>query len=164
MKKKHPFDNLILRNMLGPLVAGLQVYLLYVIAHGHYGPGGAFQGGTLLACSMILPLLANSKSRWFLTVGKHAAATMAATGVAIFTGIGMVSMLTGAPFLDYAALPMGDLPLPEKRSLGIMLIEIGVTLAVAGGLVSIYYSLSRDIRTTEQVANEVVTENTGEMV
>ncbi len=163
MKKKHPFDNLILRNMLGPLIAGLQVYLLYVIAHGHYGPGGAFQGGTLLACSMILPLLANSRSRWFLTVGKHGAAVMAASGVAIFTGIGMISLLSGAPFLDYAALPMGDTPIAEKRSLGIMLIEVGVTLAVAGGLVSLYYSLSRDIRSTEQKENEIVSENTGEM-
>lgn len=163
MKKKHPFNNLILRNMLGPLIAGLQVYLLYVIAHGHYGPGGAFQGGTLLACSMILPLLANSRSRWFLTVGKHGAAVMAASGVAIFTGIGMVSMLTGSPFLDYSALPFGGMAVPAKRSLGIMLIEVGVTLAVAGGLVSIYYSLSRDMRTIEQKANEVSTDGTGEM-
>lgn len=162
MKQKHPFDNLILRNMLGPLIAAMQLFLLYVVAHGHYGPGGAFQGGTLLACSMILPLLANSKGRWFLVIGKHGAAAMAATGVAIFAGVGAVSLLFGQPFLDYAALPLGGMAAPDKRSLGILLIEVGVTLAVAGGLVSIYYSLNRDIRNDEEKRNEKVSPETGD--
>lgn len=162
MKKKHPFDNLILRNMLGPMIAGMQVFLLYVVAHGHYGPGGAFQGGTLLACSMILPLLANSKGRWFFVIGKHGAAAMAAIGVAIFAGVGAVSLLFGHSFLDYAGLPLGDMATPDRRSLGILLIEVGVTLAVAGGLVSIYYSLNRDIRNDEEKRNEQVSPETGD--
>ncbi len=156
--KKHPFDNLVLRNLLGPLIAILQLFLLYVVAHGHYGPGGAFQGGTLLACSMILPLLANSKGRWFLRVGRHGAITMAAVGVAIFAGVGLISLLGGGAFLDYSLLPWGG-EAPARRSLGILLIEIGVTFAVAGGLVSIYYSLGRDMRTPEQKAAEALAED-----
>lgn len=163
MKKKHPFDNLILRNMLGPLIASMQVFLLYVVAHGHYGPGGAFQGGTLLACSMILPVLANSKGRWFLVVGKHGAAAMGAIGVAIFAGVGAVSLLTGQPFLDYSALPLGTMPVPDKRSLGILFIEVGVTLAVAGGLVSIYYSLNRDMRSETQRHDDKPSSETGDL-
>lgn len=161
--KKHPFDNLILRNLLGPLIASLQLFLLYVVAHGHYGPGGAFQGGTLLACSMILPKLANAKGRWFLVVGKHAAITMAATGVAIFMGVGLVTLAGGHPFLDYAFLPVGDMVVPARRSLGILLIEIGVTFAVAGSLVSIYYSLNRDMRSPEQKARETYSRENGRM-
>ena len=32
----------------------IMLFALYVIFHGHYSPGGGFQGGTLLAASIIL--------------------------------------------------------------------------------------------------------------
>ena len=31
----------------------IQLFALYVIVHGHYGPGGGFQGGAMLAASII---------------------------------------------------------------------------------------------------------------
>lgn len=137
------FHSVILRTMLGPLVASLQIFMLYVVVHGHYSPGGAFQGGTLLACSLLLPLLAG-RTDGFLIISPRTAIAMAALGVLVFTGTGIVAMLFDGGFLDYAALPLGDLEPAARQSLGILVVEAGVTLAVAGSLVSIYYSLDRE--------------------
>ncbi len=144
MKHPHqaPFESLMLRNLMGPLLASLQVFLLYVIVHGHYSPGGAFQGGTLLASVFLLPVIAGHEG--FLRLSPRGAIAMSAIGVAIFSGVGVVAMLFGGSFLDYAHLPFGSMEIPARQSLGILLIEVGVTLAVAGALVSIYYSLRRD--------------------
>jgi flagellar basal body-associated protein FliL len=73
-----------------------------------------------------------------------------------------VSLLFGQSFLDYSALPFGGMATPDKRSLGILLIEVGVTLAVAGGLVSIYYSLNRDIRNDDEKQHEKQSPETGD--
>lgn len=137
------FHSVILRTLLGPLIVALQVFMLYVVVHGHYSPGGAFQGGTLLACSLLLPLL-SGRTEGFLVISPRAAITMAAAGVLVFTGTGIIAMLSGGAFLDYAALPFGAMTPAARQSLGILIVEAGVTLAVAGSLVSIYYSLDRE--------------------
>lgn len=147
------FHSLILRNLLGPLIAALQVFMLYVVVHGHYSPGGAFQGGTLLACSLLLPLL-SGKTEGFLVINPRTAVAMAALGVLIFTGAGIVSMFMGHAFLDYSGLPLGSMESAARQSLGILVVEVGVTLAVAGSLVSIYYSLDREPRVTEDVPHD----------
>jgi multicomponent Na+:H+ antiporter subunit B len=139
-----PFASLMLSKLLGPLIASLQLFLFYVIMHGHYSPGGAFQGGTLLACSLILPLLANAPGA-FVVIGPRTAAAMAVVGVIIFGGVGITSMLVGRPLLDYGGLPFGPADEAGRRALGTLLIEVGVALTVAGSLVSIYYSLESEM-------------------
>lgn len=148
-----PFHSVILRNLLGPLIAAIQVFLVYVVVHGHYSPGGAFQGGTLLACGLLLPLLAGRTSG-LLVISPRVAITMAAAGVLIFAGTGIAAMLFGGALLDYAALPFGGMAPAARQSLGILLVETGVTFAVAGSLVSIYYSLDREPRPVEKGKEE----------
>ncbi|MDO9229670.1 MAG: MnhB domain-containing protein, partial [Syntrophales bacterium] len=36
----------------------IMLFALYVIFHGHYSPGGGFQGGTIMAASLLLMRLA----------------------------------------------------------------------------------------------------------
>jgi hypothetical protein len=43
--------------------------------------------------------------------------------------------------LDYAVLPIAS-DTAYRRYLGILLIEVGVTLAVAGAMLAIFYALS----------------------
>jgi multicomponent Na+:H+ antiporter subunit B len=67
---------------------------------------------------------------------------LTAVGVLIFAGIGAVAILFGQPMLDYSVLiPLGG-DEAARRSLAILLIEVGVTLAVAGAMLSIFYALS----------------------
>ncbi len=136
-----PLDSVMLRTLLGPLVAGMQLFAVYVLMHGHYSPGGGFQAGILIAGSMILPLLVPGRGYGRLNVSLRAAASLAAVGVLIFAVVGAASLPAGRPMLDYAALPLAGEP-AARRSLGILLIEVGVMLGVAGGMLSIFHALS----------------------
>ena len=142
-----PFESVIVRTLLGPLVTAIQLFSLYVVIHGHYSPGGGFQGGVLLGASLILPMLVYGRTersgRGLITVGVRGAAIMAAMGVLIFAAVGLYSLVLGQPMFDYSHLP---LPLSEemRRSMGILGIEVGVTLAVAGAVVAIFHVLYTD--------------------
>ena len=58
------------------------------------------------------------------------------TGVLLYAGVGVLSLLLGANYLDY-----GILPSAEPRSLGMLVIEVGGGITVTGALVSIFYDL-----------------------
>ncbi|MEZ4485337.1 MAG: MnhB domain-containing protein [Syntrophotaleaceae bacterium] len=47
-----------MRTSVRLLVPFIQLYGLYVIVHGHYSPGGGFQGGVVLGASFIMLALA----------------------------------------------------------------------------------------------------------
>ncbi|MFO7694072.1 MAG: MnhB domain-containing protein [Vicinamibacterales bacterium] len=139
-----PFDSLMLRTLLGPSVASLQLFAAYVLVHGHYSPGGGFPAGILLAASMILPLLVKGRSTAWRVLSLRGAVTLTAIGVLIYAAVGVAPLLMGGTMLDYSWLPLGS-DAASRRSLGILLIEVGVTLGVAGSMVSIFYALAGDI-------------------
>lgn len=139
-----PFESVILRTLLTPLVASLQLFAVYVLVHGHYSPGGGFQGGVLLGTSLILPLLSKGRVHGPFLLTERGAGVMAATGIFIFAAFGFVPMMLGFSMLDYSGLPLPGTETAQQRSLGILGIEVGVTLAVAGAVVSIFYSLYAD--------------------
>jgi multicomponent Na+:H+ antiporter subunit B len=136
-----PFDSLMLRTLLGLLVAAMQLFAFYVLIHGHYSPGGGFQAGILLGASMILPRLALGGAPGPRALTPGGAGVLTAVGVLIFAGLGSIPMLLGSPMLDYSVLPLAT-DMAARRSLAILLIEVGVTLAVAGAMLSIFYALS----------------------
>ncbi|HUG27953.1 MAG TPA: MnhB domain-containing protein [Gemmatimonadales bacterium] len=140
---QRPFESLMLRVVMVPLVAVLQLFGMYVLLHGHYGPGGGFVAGIMLAGGMILPRLAGQRSDP-LSLGPRSAAVVAVAGILVFAAVAMAPMLTGHPPLDYAALPLGATD-AERRSMGILLIEVGVTLAVAGAMLAIFFALSERV-------------------
>jgi multicomponent Na+:H+ antiporter subunit B len=135
------FDSVMLRTLLDPLVAALQLLAVYALLHGHYSPGGGFVAGILLAASLILPRLTRGRPTGRFALTPQGAAIMAAIGIIFFAVIGVAPMLFGAQMLDYAVLPLG-METAARRSMGILLIEVGVTLAVAGAMLSIFYALS----------------------
>lgn len=136
-----PFDSLMLRVVLTPLVAAMQLFAVYVLMHGHYSPGGGFQAGILLGASMILPRLAIGQPPGRLALTPGGAVVLTAIGLLVFTLIGLAPMLTGHPMLDYGVLPLAE-SARYRRSMGILLIEVGVTMAVAGAMLSIFFTLA----------------------
>ena len=78
------------------MVPFIQLFGLYVVAHGHYSPGGGFQGGVILGASLILLAMAYDMEfvQRFLTMKNML--SFASLGVLIFAGWGLVPVFLGA--------------------------------------------------------------------
>jgi multicomponent Na+:H+ antiporter subunit B len=120
------------------LVPFMQIFALYVITHGHYGPGGGFQGGVILAASMMLLRLSLGEEYEHRRFSPMAATFVAAVGILIYALAGLVPMAFGGRFLDYAYLPIPGLSSAELRYHGILIVESGVGLVVWGTLVTLF--------------------------
>jgi multicomponent Na+:H+ antiporter subunit B len=125
------------------LIPFIQLFGLYVIAHGHLSPGGGFQGGVVLGASFILMAIAFDLKTSLRFFSIRANAIMAASGVFIYTGTGVLCALLGGLFLDYSAmdalLALGPV---EWRSMGVFIVELGVGLAVTAIMASLFWDLA----------------------
>ena len=135
------YDSDIVQVVCSALTPFIQVFALYVVLHGHYGPGGGFQGGVLLAVSIILSRLYLGQEVSHQKFPPKLAMALGATGMLIFALAGLIPMATGGMFLDYGYLPIPWVSGASLRYLGILIVEIGIALAVFGTLVLIYDSL-----------------------
>ena len=118
----------------------IQLFALYVVFHGHYSPGGGFQGGAMLAASFLLIRLSIGTDAAQLQFQRSWGTPGSSIGTLIFLGTGLIVVFLGVNFLDYSGLPFG-LPEPELRNTGILLVELGVAVAVTATLTAIYDDL-----------------------
>ena len=121
----------------------IQIFALYVIAHGHHSPGGGFQGGVILGASVILFAISYDLRSAIRRMSEKLTSFLCALGVFIYAATGAMSILFGMNYLDYSAFSniLGVDPI-TARSHGILIIEIGVGITVMAVMVSIYYNLS----------------------
>lgn len=110
----------------------------YVIFHGHYSPGGGFQGGALLAASLLLIRVAGGRRISRLQLHEISTTPIAVIGVLIYFGTGLAAIFTGGYFLDYGELPIPGMDPSWLRYTGILIIEVGIGLTVMAILVLIY--------------------------
>ena len=137
-----PYD-LITKTSCRLLIPFIQIFALYVIAHGHYSPGGGFQGGVIFGASFILFAIAFDLRHSFGRFEERTSNLFSSLGVLIYAGTGALSLLFGASFLDYSALaPLFGSDPVTARSHGILIVEIGVGIAVMAVMVWIYYNIS----------------------
>lgn len=136
-------NDTIIRTSCRFVIPFIQVYALYVLAHGHYSPGGGFQGGVVLAASLILFAISRNLKRSLSRFSEKAAALLSVIGVSLYAGTATICMLLGFDFLNYKALaPILGVSEVMARSHGILMVETGVALAVMAVMVWIYYNLS----------------------
>jgi multicomponent Na+:H+ antiporter subunit B len=135
--KSNPIISLVSR-VVSPYI---MLFALYVIFHGHYSPGGGFQGGTLLAAALLLIRLSAGRDIAQLQFKSILGTPVGSIGVLIYFGTGFTAMLFGGQFLNYHFLPFAGFTAAGLRSLGILLVEIGVGVAVTAILVAIYDDL-----------------------
>lgn len=114
---------------------------LYVFFHGHYSPGGGFQGGVLMAAAIFLLRLSLGTALSQAVMPTNITLRLSAVGAIIFAGTGVVAMIFGGNFLDYHFLPFPGFDPAYLRYYGILLIEVGVILTVTTTLVAIYDDL-----------------------
>lgn len=137
---RQPYDDRIVELSTRMVTPFIQIFALYVIFHGHYSPGGGFQGGAILAASFLLVRLGTGSETANLQFADRWGTPGGSIGTLLYLGVGLLVMLLGHEFLNYAGLPIGSTP-PEARNAGILIIEIGVALAVATTLTSIFDDL-----------------------
>ena len=130
-----PFLDLVARAMV-PLI---QIFAFYIITHGHYSPGGGFQGGVMLAASIILLRIALGDES-FERFPREAGIWIAGGGALCFALLGFASMLFGGRFLEYGYLVPGMDPV-TLRYWGIFFAEVFIGVLVWGALVSIFDAL-----------------------
>jgi multicomponent Na+:H+ antiporter subunit B len=137
-----PYD-LVVKTTCRLIIPFIQIFALYVIAHGHYSPGGGFQGGVILGASVILYAISHNLRSTFSRISEKRVALLCALGVFIYAGTGALSIILGANYLDYGALHqiLGVDPV-SARSYGILFVEIGVGISVMAVMVHLYFNLA----------------------
>jgi len=127
----------ILRVVTKLLVAPIMLFALYVQFHGDYGPGGGFQAGVIFGSAFMLHGLLSGVEQLKRVVSERTVRTFAASGVLLYAGVGVASLVLGGNYLDYNVL--SDDPVAGQH-LGILIIELGVGITVAATMISLFFA------------------------
>ena len=113
------------------------LFALYVQFHGDYGPGGGFQAGVISAAMVILYALIFGLKAAQRAVPVWLVEKMVPLGVLLYAGVGVVNIALGGNYLNYSTLGHDA---PHAQELGILLVELGVYITVAGTMTVIFYT------------------------
>ncbi len=133
----------ILRVVSKLLIPPILLFALYVQFHGDFGPGGGFQAGVIFAAAFILYGLIFGIETARRAFPAWATRAMLAGGVLLYGGTGIASMLMGGEFLDYSVLAKTQV---AGQHIGILLVELGVGITVAGAMTTIFYTFAAQPR------------------
>ncbi len=120
------------------LISGLVfLYGCYIVLHGHLTPGGGFAGGTIIAGSFILLIIANGIQYFRLKEEKEESSLMEGLGILLFLLFATGGLLISTHIFFRNFLPSG---IPGNLlSAGLMpLYNIFIGTEVAAGLLSIF--------------------------
>lgn len=148
--------HVVLRVTAKLLIPLIVLFALYVQFHGDLGAGGGFQAAVILASAVILHALVFGLRATMAAVPVRVARTVAALGVVVYAGLGIVCMANGGAFLDYdylfppaieVRIPPDLLGDPDKehhwgQHFGILFIELGVLLTVSATMITIFYGFA----------------------
>ena len=146
------YDSVILhfiaRSFMTPLI---MVFGIYVLLHGESSPGGGFQAGAIVAAALLLVRLALGNRQGGRRIPQGLLIWLACIGLGIYMFGGILPLILGANFLDYAPIPVdwynqfaGEHR--TARAMGIFIIEFGVFFGVVAVLVLIYDLLAGSSR------------------
>jgi multicomponent Na+:H+ antiporter subunit B len=137
---RHPSENVrVVAALAMPFVL---VFGVYVVAHGHYGPGGGFAGGVVLAVGVVLARLTVDRELVEQCVPQATAVVSMVIGMALFLASAFLPLLGGGALLDYATVPIDAISESRRRYLGILVVEFGVGAVVFGGILLIFDRLA----------------------
>jgi multicomponent Na+:H+ antiporter subunit B len=129
-------SEIVLRVTAKLLIPFILVFALYVQFHGDLGPGGGFQAGVIAAAGVIFYALIFGLPAARRLVPERVVEAMVALGVLIYAGVGVEGVLLGGNFLDYFVLSHNPV---SGQHIGILLVEVGVCVTVAGVMLMIFY-------------------------
>jgi multicomponent Na+:H+ antiporter subunit B len=110
---------------------------LFVMFHGASSSGGGFQGGTIVAATIIMLAFAfgiEPTRQWFVN---RVVVTLVAGGVLIFGAIGLGSIPLGGTFLEYATYDFY-----HATKYGIEAVEVGIGVTVSGVISGLFFAIA----------------------
>ena len=134
-------DRAILKSAFLRLIPLVILFALYVQFHGDYGPGGGFQAGVIFGAGLITLGLLSGSGQLLRIMSERSIIIGSAIGVLLYAGVGVVSMIKGGNFLDYSVLADTQ---TAGQHIGILVIELGVGVAVAFTMISLFVSFTRN--------------------
>lgn len=144
-----PADTII-KTVCRILIPFIQIYALYVVAHGDFSPGGGFQGGVVFGSTFLLLAISYNLKTLMKRVSEKFLGIFAAVGVLVYVGIGVLAMVMGGKFLDYSVLaPIVPVDPGHIRAIGMLGVEIGVGMAVTAAMAIIYINIVSEGRHDE---------------
>jgi len=117
------------------------LYGIYIVLHGHLTPGGGFAGGTIIAGSFILLVIAFGSEFLALKKEETGSSILESTAILVFVAIASVGLLIGGVGIFFVNfLPKGTVG--SLISAGIIpLFNIAVGIEVAAALVTVFLAL-----------------------
>ena len=136
--------NFVVRVLLVPFIF---VFGVYVLVHGEASPGGGFQAGAIVAAGLVLARLTTGSEHGERRISTRVLLWLASAGIGIYVLAGIVPLLAGVTFLDYAALPVewfNAVAGHERtnRAMGIFIVEVGIFIGIFSVLVILYDHLT----------------------
>jgi multicomponent Na+:H+ antiporter subunit B len=137
----HAHDSLIVRKLGQVLIPLIQLFAIYILFFGQFSPGGGFVAGVMLGASFIFAILVFGPNS---PAGARAKKILHGDGLGliVFAGVGGLCLIGGGEFLNYVHLEIPGLEPSARRSLGIVLTQIGVAIDIAVTAISIVFSLA----------------------
>ncbi|KYK28004.1 MAG: hypothetical protein HXS48_12185 [Theionarchaea archaeon] len=112
-------------------------YGVYIFVHGHLTPGGGFQGGTIIASSIILLYLGFGR----LKISETLVTALESLAALCFIGLGCIGIIKGGNFL-WNAVGLGEQgTLLSAGILGPIYVAIGIKVGTE--LTSIFNNMRR---------------------
>ncbi len=136
--------NLILHVVAKFLIPLIIVFALYVQFHGDFGPGGGFQAGVIFSAAFILYALVFGLDAAEKIIPSQWLHMLAALGLVLYAGVGVVTLLLGGNYLDYTVLGATQI---AGQHLGILLVELGVGITVGAVMLIIFFAFAGRGRT-----------------
>ena len=137
-----PSDTII-QNTCRVMVPLILLYALYILVLGHHSPGGGFQAGVIFGAGFILIGISFNMKTVVNILPVKRVFILSALGVLIYVGTGVLALLSGGNFLEYGVLGwLFGTSGAHSHFHGIMLVEVGVTIAVSMVMVGLYYSIA----------------------
>jgi multicomponent Na+:H+ antiporter subunit B len=134
------YDSVLVQAISRVLIPLVQLYAVYIVFFGQYSPGGGFAAGVILGAAFILTILVFGRDR---PEGAAMGTILHADGLGllIFVGVGGLCLIGGGEYLNYSALPVPGVDASARRSLGIVLTQIGVGIDCAVTALSLALTL-----------------------
>ncbi len=132
--------DVIIRTVIRLIVPFIQIFGLYVVFHGGGGPGGGFQGGVIMATSIILYVMAFGITEGKKRLSEKVNMILRSTGLYFYSGAGILALIFGGNYLDYGVVPLPFLDPPHIRAFMIDgVVEVGVAITVMAVMVTIFF-------------------------